>query len=445
MKINFFSFEWFPLLTAVILHDRISWSIRLRWLAISGFFLATLLARNVFHLPAPYLSIWLTLGFLALINVVYYVVLKLFKEFTFVSELIVLHIHIFIDLFFLTLIVHYSGGIENPIYLFYVFHVVISSILFPGLIPLVFATLVVILFSSLIYLEYNGYIQHYCVFNTGIHENPIAIYTILLVFIVTVYVSAYICMTFMQVYRNIKREVDIQNKQLIDNDRKKTQIYRYTSHELKSPIISIKTTLDTILKSFAMQLDKRATNLMQRASIRAGQMLDILQELLELSRDHRGRDERTLEHFDIQDIIQEALHEERQLLEEKNIELNVDFKAELHELKGNRDALKKAIGNLVNNAVRYTNENGMIKIVTTGDKYHLQVEIEDTGIGIPQEDLAKVFDEFYRSVNARKVVTFGTGLGLSLVKKIIEEFGGTVAVKSEENKGTIFTLRIPLQ
>jgi hypothetical protein len=131
VKINFFSFEWFPLLTTVILHDRISWSIRLRWLAIGGFFTATLLIRNVFALDVPYESIWLTLGALALVNIVYYIILRYFKEFTFVSELIVLHVHILLDLFFLTLIVHFSGGIENPIYLFYVFHVVISSILFP--------------------------------------------------------------------------------------------------------------------------------------------------------------------------------------------------------------------------------------------------------------------------------------------------------------------------
>jgi two-component system sensor histidine kinase RegB len=125
--------------------SRVSWSITLRWLAVSGYFIATLVARYGFGLELPYTEIWLILGTLTLINVVYLSISKIFKEFSFLAEIVFLQFHIIIDLIFLTALIHYSGGVENPVYLFYAFHVILSSIIFPGRTPIVIATLVVIL------------------------------------------------------------------------------------------------------------------------------------------------------------------------------------------------------------------------------------------------------------------------------------------------------------
>jgi signal transduction histidine kinase len=444
VKINLFSFEWFPLLTTVILHDRISWSIRLRWLAISGFFVATLVVKYGFGLVIPYESIWLSLGILGLINVVYYIFLVTVKELSFVSELIVLHVHIIVDLAFLTLIIHYCGGVENPIYLFYVFHVVISSIMFPGLIPMFFATLVVLLFSGLIYLEYNGFITHYCVLNTGVHENEVAIYILLIIFIITVYISAYICMTFMQVYRNTKRQVDQQNKQLIETDKRKSSFFRYSSHELKSPIIAIKSSIDSILLSYSDVLDPRASNLMQRASARAAQMLEILKELLELSRNYTSRDEKTISKIDIHELLVETMAEEKPIAEQKQIEFKPVLTAKPSEIIGNRAALQQVFRNLINNAVQYSKNSGCIEIRTHTKDDKMCVIVKDNGIGIPKSDLSRVFDEFFRAPNARQKISFGTGLGLSLVKKIIEDHHGVVEVESIEGRGTTFTIYLPL-
>ena len=444
MKLNLFSFEWFPLLTSVILHDRISWSIRLRWLAIGGFFVASLVIKYGFALVIPYESMWIALGILGLLNVVYYIVMKFVKELSFVGELIVLHVHIIVDLAFLTLIVHYCGGVENPINLFYVFHVVISSIMFPGLIPLFFATLVVFLFGGLIFLEYNGYIEHYCIFNTGIHENDVAIYIFLIIFVITVYISAYICMTFMQVYRNTKRQVDQQNKRLIETDKRKSSFFRYSSHELKSPIIAIKSALDSILLTYSDKLDSRASNLMQRASARAAQMLEILKELLELSRNYSNHDDQAKTLINVHELLHETVAEEKPYAEQKHIQFKIHLTAQPSEIFGNRGALQRVFRNLINNAVQYTKNDGCVEIRSQINGKKLRITLKDNGIGIPKSDLLKVFDEFFRAPNARQMITFGTGLGLSLVKKIIEEHNGLVEVESMEGEGTTFTISLPL-
>ena len=97
-------------------------------------------------------------------------------------------------------------------------------------------------------MECMEIIVHYSIFYIEIHRNDLAVFVTFAVFTTTVYVSTYICRTFMVIYRNMKRQVDEQNNQLIESDKQKTQFYQYTSHELKSPIISIKTTIPLIIK-----------------------------------------------------------------------------------------------------------------------------------------------------------------------------------------------------
>jgi signal transduction histidine kinase len=444
MKTRIFSFEWFPFLTTFLLHARVTWSIRLRFLAITGYFLATLIAKFGFNIILPYDKIWILLAILLFINLVYSGISLLVKDFSFIAELIILHIHIIIDLIVLTFLVHYSGGMENPIYLFYVFHVVISSIIFPGIIPIFFATFVIILFSILIYLEYYKIVEHYYLFAPGIHDNPIAIYMTLAVFIITVYVTTYFCTSFMQIYRDIKRQIDIKNQKLIKADRHKSQFFKFASHELKSPLIAIKTSMDAIVKNYSQNLDVKVLDILKRASFRSDQMLLILGDLLELAKNKKIAFIENNEIIDINNIIKEVVNNELMHAEEKNITINLTLSANMTSIQGNLDDLKKVFINLIDNAIRYNIKDGQINISTNSDGKNLDIQIKDTGIGIPEKDLEKIFDEFYRSENAKKIVNFGTGLGLSLVKQIIENYDGTIMVESKINKGSTFNIQLPI-
>jgi signal transduction histidine kinase len=445
VKINLFSFEWFPFLTSVILHQRIAWSIRLRFVAVVGFLLATLVARYVFHIAVPYEILWSLLGILALINIIYIAVYKGLKKLTFQGELIVLHFHMIIDLIFLTLILHYSGGMENPVYLFYVFHVVLASIIFPGLIPLVFATFVVFLFGALIYLEYSGLVTHYNIFDSAIYRNEVAIYVVMTVFIATVYVTAYICTTFMQIYRNIKHQIDIQNQQLVELDKQKMQFFRFTSHELKSPIVAVKTSLDGFIKNFGMQIDPQGLNLLERASLRAGQMLDIIRELLELSHDPSLSESRIPEQTDLLRILTEVIQQERPQADEKNINIKFELIETRVVIEGDVSDFKKIFTNLLTNAINYTPAGGWIKVTTSLQGNILTIQFRDSGIGISEQDLPRIFNEFFRAENAKKIAQLGTGLGLSLVKRKVEFYHGEIEVQSKLNQGSTFVVKFPVR
>ena len=444
MEINLKWAQRLPFLTSDLLQARIAWSIRLRWLAMAGFYLATIIIKYNFDIQIPYNKVWLVLGALALINLIYFILLKAYKEFSLQQEIIILLIHAFIDLVLLTAIVHLSGGIENPIYLFYVFHVVISSIVFPGGIPLIMATFVVFLFGSLVFLEYVGILYHYSIFNIQIHNNDLAVFVTFSVFTITVYVSTYICTTFMVVYRNIKRQIDQQNLLLIEADKQKTQFYQYTSHELKSPIIAVKSTIDSIAKSYKNRLDEKALNLMERASNRCTQMLDIIKELLIITKSRSYSNPAENEIVQINDIISEIVNAERNTANANGLKIDTRLSSENPVITAKKSDIIKIIDNLISNAIRYNKENGEINISTAINQNSLIVEIKDTGIGIPEADLSNIFAEFYRTENARKKISYGTGLGLTLIKQLVENYKGSIKVQSEINVGTTFSLSFPL-
>ena len=433
-----------PFLTTDLLQARIAWSIRFRWLAIAGFYLATIIIKYIYNLPIPYNKVWFLLDTLIVLNIFYFIISKIFTKFLLQRELLFLFIHAFFDLISLTAIVHLTGGMENPIYLFYVFHVVISSIVFPGRIPFFIATFVVFLFGSLIYMECTEIIVHYSIFNIQIHKNDLAVFVTFAVFTITVYVSTYICRTFMVIYRNMKRQVDEQNLQLIESDKQKTQFYQYTSHELKSPIISIKTTIDGVAKIYKDQLDEKALRLINRASDRCTQMLNIIKELLVITQSRSFSDPKQNEKVNINEIINKSVQSEKNTAKASGIKIKLDLSKEDPCIFAKKKDIIKIIDNLVSNAIRYNKENGKINITTQNINNELEIKIKDTGIGIPKQDLSNIFAEFYRTENARKKVNYGTGLGLSLIKQFVEKYNGTIQVESELDLGTTFTIKFPV-
>ncbi len=434
----------FPFLNADVLQARIAWSIRLRWLAVMAYFAGTLAVRLTLDIPLRFTTIWSVLVILAGINLVYYIVFRIYRRISMFAELIILAVHISIDLILLTVLIHLSGGIENPVYLFYLFHVVLSSILFPKKTPLLFASLAVVLFSAMVWGEYSHVLPHYCILSGKLHENPVFIFLTLGVFIVTVYVSTYICYTFMHLYRDTKRQIDHKNRELVEIDRQKTQFFRFTSHELKSPIVAIKTTLDGILQSPAGEIDDRSRDLLKRASGRAGQMLAIIRELLEISRRRGGALLAEVQQFDLAEVIRDTVIGTQQEAEAHELEIAVEVPVNGISFHGSPTDMATIIENLMTNAIRYTPRQGKISITARQVSGEIELIVQDTGIGIEQAEQEKIFSEFYRSEPARQMLQFGTGLGLPLVRQIVEQYRGTVRVESRPGSGSRFIVRLPV-
>ncbi|HHE55548.1 MAG TPA: HAMP domain-containing histidine kinase, partial [Caldithrix abyssi] len=147
----------------------------------------------------------------------------------------------------------------------------------------------------------------------------------------------------------------------------------------------------------------------------------------------------------VNQLLDEVIAQEGVLAAEKGINLILSVDFDNLKIAIPKEDLEKVFRNLVNNAIRYTPEKGMVKVKAMNEKSTLIVEVQDTGIGIAAKDLDNIFNEFYRAENAKKMVSTGTGLGLSLVKKIVEEYGGKIEVESKINEGSIFRIKLPIE
>jgi signal transduction histidine kinase len=150
-----------------------------------------------------------------------------------------------------------------------------------------------------------------------------------------------------------------------------------------------------------------------------------------------------MEAFSIQDCLSKALASVARKADDKSITVTSDIDTSLGQILGDEFSINEMVTNLLFNAVKYTPENRSVHLEARSYDDSVQIDISDTGIGIPADEVAHVFDEFFRASNARKSEKDGTGLGLSIVKQIVERHGGEISVHSAEGQGTKFTVRLP--
>ncbi|RMG42687.1 MAG: sensor histidine kinase [Candidatus Dadabacteria bacterium] len=224
------------------------------------------------------------------------------------------------------------------------------------------------------------------------------------------------------------------------------------SHDLKSPLAVVQGYLETlILKGDSLPPDKQRAFLL-RALRRIEKLSSFMRDMLDVPRIKNIRNSLTIERFDLFKVIQKvcAYHEED--ARRKNILIECVTPEDLPEAEGDRNLMERAISNLIENAIRYSNNDGVVAITldVANEKdasghyeTRLSVEIADTGIGIPKDEIKHIFDKFYRASNARSQVPAGSGLGLFIVREIIEAHGSELTIKSSEKTGTIVSFSIP--
>lgn len=214
------------------------------------------------------------------------------------------------------------------------------------------------------------------------------------------------------------------------------------SHELKTPVGALSLLAETVEGAADdPEAVRRFAARMQQESVR---LSNLVQDLMTLSR-VQG-DEPLLEHRTVmlEDVAAEAIDRCRLKAGSKNIELTMSGVADLR-VRGDEELLTTALRNLIDNAVAYSPENTRVVVSSRlPDDGHIEISVTDQGIGIPDEDLERIFERFYRVDPARSRQTGGTGLGLAIVKHVTSKHGGEVRVWSKEGSGSTFTIRLPV-
>ncbi len=220
------------------------------------------------------------------------------------------------------------------------------------------------------------------------------------------------------------------------------------SHELRTPLTAIKGYTET-LEEEAYESPEDQKHFVRIIKRHTDRLINLVSDLLVLSevesRDSLSKENTAndFEEINVSELIKTSLDALRSKAQEKGIEVSFRAGTEVCRLKANRFLLEQMFINLIDNAVKYTPENGKIEVRISRDNSHILTEITDNGIGIPKEHLPRIFERFYRVDKTRSRNLGGTGLGLSIVKHIVIMHGGRIEVQSEEGKGSKFSVTLP--
>lgn len=210
------------------------------------------------------------------------------------------------------------------------------------------------------------------------------------------------------------------------------------SHELRTPLTSILGFVET-LKTRALD-DESKDKVIDIIEFETERLKGLISDLLRLSEIENIKNAKKLSSIHVRDDIYEVLNLLNPLADKKNIKIESNIEENLNTINGDNDWFRLIIINLIENSIKYTEENGNIKVDVFNYNDGIKIIIEDNGIGIPKEDISRIFERFYRVDKSRSNTIEGSGLGLAIVKHIIILFGGSIEIESELDKGTRFTI-----
>ena len=214
------------------------------------------------------------------------------------------------------------------------------------------------------------------------------------------------------------------------------------SHEFRTPLAGIKAMVET-LTGGAMDDKVAAKDFLTRIDSEVDRLTQLVEELTELSRIETGKAELKKEPIDLNKLVEEVIAQLSPQAERQQLSISREFATNLPSVLADKDRVRQVITNLVHNAIKFTPAGGRITITSRALEGSVVVHIADTGIGIPEEDLPRVFERFYKGDKAR--AGGGTGMGLAIAKHVIQAHGGNIWVRSEEGKGSTFAFSLPLK
>jgi signal transduction histidine kinase len=228
-------------------------------------------------------------------------------------------------------------------------------------------------------------------------------------------------------------------------DRAKDEFVSLASHQLRTPVTGIKAILSSLAAGDFGPLEPRQSYFVDKALSSSERELDIIEELLDVAKADAGRLVLHPASLDLTKLIAEVVAEQRRAIEDKHITLKLEQPATPIMVHADQDKLYMAIGNLLDNARKYTPESGIITVKSHTKRKTAVVEVVDTGIGIDPADLNHIFDRFGRAANATGSHIEGTGLGLYLAHHVAELHHGTIQVASKKGHGARFAMDLPLE
>jgi signal transduction histidine kinase len=441
--------------------------VTVRWITILGILAATLVASRVFDIEFTTAPVYGVCGFLALCNLALLFQARSLRQMP--AELSIHRariygtIHLLLDLFAFAVLLHFSGGIENPFIFYFVLHIIGASIILHYRSVYLLATSVIAMVALLVGLEYAGVIPHINLAgfaDPGLYREGGYILAVLVVLGSALFAASYMATSVVGELRKRQREVvqlsqrllgkrtkelEQASQEIAEMEEARNRFLRFlgvTVHDLKAPLTAIQSYFWVMLGGFSGPLTEKQKGMLERSSQRIKELLSLISDLLDIPRIETGQMVQEMKDISLKKVIETAVGDMSDLAKQKNLELKLEMPKSLPRIRGSEPRLQQVMTNLLNNAINYTAKGTVTVRVSQSDK-EIMVEVIDSGIGIPDEELSHIFEDFFRASN---VEIKGTGLGLSIAKRIVETHGGKIWVESpcpETDKGSKFSFILP--
>lgn len=411
--------------------ERLRWLIKLRWAGCIGVFIAVHIAREVFSLDFPMLPVYAVLLSAAAYNLYFQSRLKLLSR-NFLNDAIA---QISLDYLTLTAAIYFSGGCDSPFLYFYIFHIVITGIILPKRWAFGFVVVAVILPFLVFGLKHIAVLPHFAIFR----DMPVFFADVKVISIYgTVFISTLILTSYFVTYLSdklYKKQQEINRLYLAQSN-----FIANLAHEIKTPLNAIAGFTALISDESFSEEDKNKFKAKIDEAVEYVNTL--LNDIMELSKIETGKITLSVEPF----IIADTIRESTDMLYLRAKEKNINISMQIDGIKdtfccGDKRRVKEIMVNLIDNAIKYTPDNGRVGIDAKRINDHIEITVWDTGKGISSESLDKIFDAYHRLYEEEKVK--GAGLGLSIVKKLVELHRGDIRVESELGQGSRFIFTIP--
>ena len=239
------------------------------------------------------------------------------------------------------------------------------------------------------------------------------------------------------------QELEKLNEELKNLNKMKSDFISAVSHELRTPLTSIKGYASILMAGKLGDVLPAQKERLEKIDKHSNSLVHLINNLLDIARIESGKVQMDMKDISLKEILDSIVDIITPQVKEKNVSLKVTSNTKFDKIKADQIQLERALLNLLSNAVKFTPEKGRVLIDIQEKDNDIQFSIEDTGIGIPPQDIPKVFQEFFRADNALDQKIKGSGLGLSLVKKIVEAHKGKIWFNTELGKGTRFTFTLP--
>ena len=431
--------------------ESLSRFINLRWVIVIGIFVTSKFAKFGLGIDLPIVPIFIVTFCILIFNIICLYLQKHVKSYESFANL-----QISVDWIALVFLVHFTGGIESPVIFYFIFHVIISAILLSEKKCYLQTSFALMLIISLSIMEYFHVIPHVHIkelFPSPVYDNSLYLLSTIFFSVTSLYISAYLATSVNNRLRERENEIVTLKNDITDAynkleaiDREKSEFTYKVIHELRSPLSAIQSLLKSIEEGYAGEISGKARDLVIRSEKRTSFLMTLVSGLLDLIAGKIGKPkEGDKKLIDINISVKNTLHLMQEKIREENLKIINKTATEPLYLNIVPDDLDIILTNLLDNSVKYTEQGGTISINSTITDKEVKLEISDTGIGITTEDLNKIFNEFYRSQNAKTAELSGTGLGLSIVKNLIKQYGGSIDVRSEIEKGTTITISFPIE